>query len=91
MYYELLEELLQQHLKRFQYLILCLPLLTQGDRFFVQAFRRAIEFKVIKIEPSDHCIVAPETEIICDGEPIKREEELFELQDEVRIIVEIRL
>lgn len=36
---------------------------------------RAVEFKVVDTDPSPFCIVAPETVIHCEGEPIKREEE----------------
>ena len=36
---------------------------------------RAVEFKVIETEPAPFCIVAPDTLIHCEGEPIKREEE----------------
>lgn len=34
---------------------------------------RAVEFKVVETDPSPHCIVAPDTTIYCEGEPIKRE------------------
>ncbi|KAM3392637.1 hypothetical protein ACQJBY_013667 [Aegilops geniculata] len=37
---------------------------------------RSVEFKVMKIDPAvDYCIVAPDTEIFCEGEPVKREDE----------------
>ena len=36
---------------------------------------RAVEFKVIETDPQPFCIVAPDTVIHCDGDPIKREEE----------------
>ena len=36
---------------------------------------RAVEFKVIETDPAPFCIVAPDTVIHCDGDPIKREEE----------------
>ena len=36
---------------------------------------RAVEFKVVETDPSPFCIVAPDTVIHCEGEPIKREEE----------------
>ena len=36
---------------------------------------RAVEFKVIETDPSPFCIVAPDTVIHCEGEPVKREEE----------------
>ena len=31
--------------------------------------------KVVETDPSPHCIVAPDTVIHCEGEPIKREDE----------------
>ena len=34
-----------------------------------------MEFKVVESDPSPHCIVAPDTVIHCEGEPIKREDE----------------
>jgi transitional endoplasmic reticulum ATPase len=36
---------------------------------------RAVEFKVVETDPAEYCIVAPDTVIHCEGEPIKREEE----------------
>lgn len=42
---------------------------------------RSVEFKVVETEPQPYCIVAPDTEIYCEGEPIKREDE--ERLDEV--------
>ena len=36
---------------------------------------RAVEFKVIETDPSPYCIVAPDTVIHCDGDPIKRQDE----------------
>lgn len=36
---------------------------------------RSVEFKVISTDPPEYCIVAPETEIFTEGEPIKREDE----------------
>merc|ERR1719473_80976 len=36
---------------------------------------RAVEFKVVEVDPGDFCIVAPDTVIFCEGEPIKREDE----------------
>ncbi|XP_017033313.1 transitional endoplasmic reticulum ATPase TER94 isoform X1 [Drosophila kikkawai] len=46
-----------------------------GDNFIVRAAMRPIEFKVVLTDPEPYCIVAPETVIFCDGDPIKREEE----------------
>lgn len=34
---------------------------------------RAVEFKVIETDPQPYCIVAPDTVIHCEGEPVKRE------------------
>ena len=36
---------------------------------------RAVEFKIVETDPSPYCIVAPDTVIHCEGEPIKREDE----------------
>ena len=47
----------------------------KGDIFLVRGGMRAVEFKVIETDPSPFCIVAPDTVIHCEGEPVKREEE----------------
>ncbi|XP_065906022.1 transitional endoplasmic reticulum ATPase-like [Dysidea avara] len=47
----------------------------KGDIFLVRGGMRAVEFKVVETDPSPHCIVAPDTVIHCDGEPIKRQDE----------------
>lgn len=47
--------------------------LSEGDIFLVRGGMRAVEFKVVETDPSPHCIVAPDTIIHCEGEPIKRE------------------
>ena len=36
---------------------------------------RGVEFKIVETDPTPHCIVAPDTVIHCEGEPIKREDE----------------
>ena len=36
---------------------------------------RAVEFKVVETDPAPYCIVAPDTVIHTEGEPIKRAEE----------------
>lgn len=46
----------------------------KNDLFMVRGFR-PVEFKVIGCEPGDFCIVAPDTIIYCEGDPVKREEE----------------
>ncbi|XP_039370931.1 transitional endoplasmic reticulum ATPase-like isoform X1 [Mauremys reevesii] len=53
----------------------------KGDIFLVRGGMRAVEFKVVEVDPSPHCIVAPDTVIHCEGEPIKREDEEESLND----------
>merc|ERR1712054_484625 len=53
----------------------------KGDLFQVRGGMRAVEFKVVETDPEEYCIVAPDTEIFCEGEPIDREDE--ERLDEV--------
>lgn len=47
----------------------------KDDAFIVRGGMRAVEFKVVETDPAPYCIVAPDTIIHCDGDPIKREEE----------------
>jgi transitional endoplasmic reticulum ATPase len=47
----------------------------KGDTFLVRGGMRVVEFKVVETDPAPYCIVAPETIIHCEGDPIKREEE----------------
>jgi len=47
----------------------------KSDTFVVRGGMRAVEFKVIETDPAPFCIVAPDTVIHCEGEPVKREEE----------------
>jgi len=47
----------------------------KGDLFLVRQAMHPVEFKVVETDPAEYCIVAPETEIFCEGEPIKREDE----------------
>ncbi|XBJ25126.1 cell division control protein 48 homolog E-like [Triticum dicoccoides] len=49
--------------------------LRKGDLFLVRGGMTSVEFKVIETDPAEYCVVAPDTEIFCDGEPIKREDE----------------
>jgi transitional endoplasmic reticulum ATPase len=49
--------------------------LRKGDTFLVRGGMRTVEFKVVETDPGDYCIVAPDTEIFCEGEPIIREDE----------------
>nr|QKN61277.1 cell division cycle protein 48 homolog isoform X2 [Rehmannia glutinosa] len=47
----------------------------KGDLFQVRGGMRSVEFKVVETDPGEYCVVAPDTEIFCEGEPIKREDE----------------
>merc|ERR1719222_1315297 len=47
----------------------------KNDLFLVRGGMRAVEFKVVETDPDEYCIVAPDTVIHCEGEPIKREDE----------------
>lgn len=53
----------------------------KGDTFIIRGSFKPIEFKVMAVDPGEFGIVAPTTEIYCDGEPINREDE--EKLDEV--------
>uniref|UniRef100_A0AAQ5XVF9 Transitional endoplasmic reticulum ATPase n=2 Tax=Amphiprion ocellaris TaxID=80972 RepID=A0AAQ5XVF9_AMPOC len=53
----------------------------KGDIFLVRGSMRAVEFKVVETDPSPHCIVAPDTFLYCEGQPIKREDEEENLND----------
>lgn len=54
----------------------------KGDTFLARGGMRGVEFKVVETDPADYCIVAPDTEIFCEGDPINREDE--EKLDEAR-------
>ncbi|KAG5536942.1 hypothetical protein RHGRI_024391 [Rhododendron griersonianum] len=47
----------------------------KSDLFQVRGGMRSVEFKVVDTDPGEYCVVAPDTEIFCEGEPIKREDE----------------
>lgn len=49
--------------------------LHEGELFIVRGGFRPVEFKVVGTDPSPFCIVAPDTVIHTEGEPIKREDE----------------
>ncbi|XP_069023799.1 transitional endoplasmic reticulum ATPase [Embiotoca jacksoni] len=53
----------------------------KDDIFLVRGSMRAVEFKVVDTDPSPHCIVAPDTVMFCEGQPIKREDEEESLND----------
>lgn len=54
----------------------------KGDTFLARGGMRAVEFKVVETDPAEYCIVAPDTDIFCEGEPLNREDE--EKLDEAR-------
>jgi transitional endoplasmic reticulum ATPase len=49
--------------------------LRQGDTFTFRAAMKTVEFKVIEVDPPEDGIVAQDTVIHCEGEPIQREDE----------------
>ena len=48
---------------------------TKGDLFIVYKAMHPVEFKVVGVEPDQYGLVTPDTEIYCEGEPVKREDE----------------
>lgn len=53
----------------------------KGDLFNVRGGMRSVEFKVVEVDPGEYCIVAPDTVIHCEGDPIKREDEENKLNE----------
>ncbi len=54
--------------------------LRLGDTFIARGGMRAVEFKVTAIDGGDdddveYCFVGPDTEVVCDGESLGREED----------------
>ncbi|GFP90784.1 cell division cycle protein 48 homolog [Phtheirospermum japonicum] len=47
----------------------------KNDLFLVMGGMRGVEFKIIETDPPEYCVVAPDTEIFCEGEPVRREDE----------------
>ena len=47
----------------------------KGDTFIVKGGMRVVEFKVVETDSAPYYIVAPDTVIHCEGEPVKREDE----------------
>ncbi|CAO3698709.1 unnamed protein product [Rhizopus stolonifer] len=47
----------------------------KGDTFLVRGGMRSVEFKVVETDPEPYCIVAQDTVIHCEGEPVRREDE----------------
>ncbi|KAG2289472.1 hypothetical protein Bca52824_049076 [Brassica carinata] len=46
-----------------------------GNLFDAYLQRKSMEFKVIETDPAEYCVVAPDTEILCEGLPITWEDE----------------
>ena len=44
----------------------------KGDTFLAKGAGRSVEFKVVETDPAEYCIVAQDTVIHSEGEPIKR-------------------
>lgn len=53
----------------------------KGDTFLVRGGMRTVEFKVIETDPAEFCIVAQDTVIHTEGDPVKREDEESNLAD----------
>ena len=53
----------------------------KGDLFTVRGGMRQVEFKVVEVDPEEIAIVAQDTIIHCEGEPINREDEENNLND----------
>lgn len=53
----------------------------KGDLFQVRGGMRSVDFKVVETDPAPYCIVAPDTVIHCEGDPIKREDEEEKLNE----------
>lgn len=47
----------------------------KGDHFIVRGGMRQVEFKVVDVEPDEYAVVAQDTVIHWEGEPINREDE----------------
>ncbi|WVO14784.1 hypothetical protein L204_102422 [Cryptococcus depauperatus] len=53
----------------------------KGDVFQVRGGMRTVDFKVVEVDPSPYCIVASETVIHTEGDPLDREAEEANLND----------
>jgi transitional endoplasmic reticulum ATPase len=49
--------------------------IRKGDLFLVRMAMHPVEFKIVEMDPQPYGVVAPDTEIHCEGEPVKREDE----------------
>jgi len=48
----------------------------KGDVFTVNVSNKTVMFKIVEIDPSEFCIVGPDTVIYCEGDPITVDDEL---------------
>ena len=53
----------------------CYRPVRKGDTFLVRGGFKAVEFKVVEVDPGEFCIVSPNTMLFDEGEPIKRADE----------------
>ncbi|KAH9167490.1 P-loop containing nucleoside triphosphate hydrolase protein [Lactarius sanguifluus] len=53
----------------------------KGDTFLVRGGMRTVEFKVMETDPAEYCIVAQDTVIFTEGDPVKREDEESNLNE----------
>ncbi|KAI0305805.1 AAA ATPase [Multifurca ochricompacta] len=53
----------------------------KGDTFLVRGGMRTVEFKVMETDPAEFCIVAQDTVIFTEGDPVKREDEESNLNE----------
>nr|UXY86796.1 cell division control protein 48 [Cryptomonas paramecium] len=65
------EDLFQSYIK--PYFLDAYRPVKKGDSFFIQMNQRPIQFKIVQTEPTDYCIVGPDTLVYCEGSPLKRE------------------
>ena len=49
--------------------------LRVNDLFLVRNAMHPVEFKVVAMDPGPYGVIVPDTEIHCEGEPVKREDE----------------
>ena len=49
--------------------------LRKGDLFLVRMAMHPVEFKIVEMDPGPYGVCVPDTEIHCEGEAVKREDE----------------
>ena len=49
--------------------------IRKGDLLFVRVAKYLVEFKIVEMDPDDYGVHVSATEIDCEGEPVKREDE----------------